>query len=196
MLYQLLMKLKLWDSSTAHGYSASSLGNFSFIATLLSMAIFTTCKGSSILSIVTDPPLSELDTLSWTFSLPLALGDSGGSLLTVLLSFLFFLWRLRLLFELVFADSFSSGTPSLACALVTTLKEAISSLPDVGGDGIMFTRCKLEVDGPAGYVAGFGLLGQFLLRCSIWHSAQNLSTLGQFMLGFMLGLLLGHSLAQ
>ena len=129
------------------------------------MAIFTACKGSSILSIVTNPPLSELDSLSWAFFFPLALGDFGESPLAVLLSFLFFLWRLRLLFELVFADSFSSGTPSLACAQVTTLKEAISSLPDVGGDGIISTKFKLGFEGPVAFARGLGLLGQFLLRC-------------------------------
>ena len=137
------------------------------------MAIFTACKGSSILSIVTDPPLSELEAFSWAFSLPLALGDSGDSLLAALLSFLFFLWRMRLLFELVFADSFSIETPSLACALVTTLKEAISSLPDVGGDEIMSTRFKLGFEGPVAFAGGFGLLGQFLLRCSMWQPGQT-----------------------
>ena len=156
------------------------------------MAIFTACKGSSTLSIVTDSPLSELEAFSWAFSLPLALGDSGDSLLAALLSFLFFLWRLRLLFELVFADSFSIGTPSLACALVTTLKEAISSLPDVGGDGIISTKCKLEVDGPAGFAGAVGLFGQSLLRCSMWQPGQYLSTLGQT----IPGLSRGHSLAQ
>ena len=76
------------------------------------MAIFIACKGSSILSIVTDPPLFELDSLSWAFFFPLALGDFGESLLAALLCFRFFIWRLRLDFELVFVDSCSRGTPS------------------------------------------------------------------------------------
>ena len=104
------------------------------------MAIFTACKGSSILSIVMDPPLSELEVPSYAFSFPLALGDPGESRLAALLCFRFFLWRLMPFLDLVFVDSCSRGTPSLACALVTTLKEAISSLPDVGRDRIISTR--------------------------------------------------------
>ena len=97
------------------------------------MAILIACKGSSTLSIVTDPPLFELEVLSWTFSFPI-LGDPGESLLATLLLFCLFRWRLRLFLELVFVDFCSRGSPSLAWALVTTLKETISSLPDVGGE--------------------------------------------------------------
>ena len=89
-------------------------------------------------------------------------------------------------------DLGSRGVPSLACALVTTLSEAILSLPDVGGDGIISTKFKLEVEGPVAFVGAVGLFGQSLLRCSMWQPGQYLSTLGQF----MLGLSFEHSLAQ
>ena len=168
MLYQFLMKLKLCRFLHSTGVLCQLLGQFLLHC---HSVIHGNLHGpQGIIYLVnryTDPPLSELEVLSWAFSFPLALGDRGESLLAALLLFCLFLWRLRLFLELVFVNSCSRGTPSLACALVTTFKETTSSLPDVGGDGMISTRCKLEVDGPAGFARGFGLLGQFLLKCSM-----------------------------